>query len=107
MGGRMAELNGWMRARPIRVAFLIDRGKQADLGLDGIFADCYARWGGRFSLVVPCLDGDVDSDYWPWLEAFDPDLVYAYVDLQSKAILEVHERLAPADFIRHEGGPSP
>ena len=103
----MSELNGWMRARPIRVAFLVSGGEHGDLVLDGIFADCYARWGGRFSLVVPCLDGDINSDFWPWLEAFDPDIVYAYVDLQFNAILQVHERLAPADYIRHEQGPNP
>lgn len=57
------ELSGWMRTRPIRVAFLVEDGEHSQLMLDGIFADCYARWGGRFSLVVPCKDGRVVPEY--------------------------------------------
>ena len=45
---------GAVRPRPIRVAFLVQQGDNAQLALDGIFADCYYRWGGRFSLIVPC-----------------------------------------------------
>jgi len=31
--------------------------------------------GGRFSLIVPCLNGRIAPSYWPWLEAYDPDIV--------------------------------
>lgn len=95
------ESMGWARTRPIRIAFLVEPGPWADRILDSIFADGYARWGGRFSLIVPCADGQVVPDYWPWLEAFDPDVVYAYVELSSQAVLDIHERLVPADYIVH------
>jgi hypothetical protein len=50
------DLNGCLRPRPVRVAFLIEDGEHSLLALDGIFADCYGRWGGRFSLIVPIWD---------------------------------------------------
>ena len=75
------ELKGWVRPRPLRVAFLIGDDEHAGLALDGVFADCYNRWGGRFSLIVPCLSGQIAESYWPWLEAYDPDIVYSYVPL--------------------------
>ena len=50
---------GWIRPRPIRVAFLVQDGEHAQIALDGIFADCYYHWGGRFSLIVPCREGRI------------------------------------------------
>ena len=96
------ELNCWARPRPLRVAFLLEEGEHAGLALDGIFADCYNRWGGRFSLIVPCLRGRIAESYWPWLEAYDPDIVYSYVSLNRADILEVHERLSPANYSLHD-----
>lgn len=96
------ELSGWEKVRPARVAFFLETSENAHLILDAIFADCYGRWGGRFSLVVPCVDGRVMEAYWPWLETFDPDIVYSYVDLQPEAVLEIHERLVPADYVFHK-----
>ena len=80
----------------------MSEGEHAHITLDGIFADSYSRWGGRFSPVVLC-DGDkVPEQYWPWLEAYDPDIVYSYVPLSRDAILEVHERLCPSEFKLHQ-----
>jgi len=101
------ELKGWARPRPLRVAFLIEDGEHSDLALDGIFADCYGRWGGRFSLVVPCINGQIDPSYWPWLKAYDPDIVYSYVQLASAEVLRVHERLSPAKYEVHKLGREP
>ena len=101
-------MKGRVRSRPLRIAFLMAESEHAQLILDGIFADCYSRWGGRFSLIILC-DGDrIPESYWPWLEAFDPDIVYSYVPLSRNAILEVHERLCPSEFKLHwidEGNP--
>ena len=91
----------------MRVAFLLADGEHAALTLDGIFADCYNRWGGRFSLIVPCLNGRVSESYWPWLEAYDPDIIYSYVPLSRAAILEVHERISPALYSFHDLGREP
>lgn len=75
--------------------------------LDGIFADSYRRWGGRFSLIVPCINGRVSPAYWPWLEAYDPDIVYSYVPLSDEDVLEVHERISPSLYQEHDTGLTP
>lgn len=92
---------GNQRLRPIRIAFLVDPAPNSDLVLDGVFANCYSRWGGRFSLIVPCQEGEIVPAYWPWLLRFDPDVVYSYVRLGDAAVLEIHERIAPADYVLH------
>ncbi|MDR3525567.1 MAG: hypothetical protein P4L66_15865 [Acetobacteraceae bacterium] len=102
-----SDLTGCVRPRPIRVAFLVQEGKHAQLALDGIFADCYYRWGGRFSLIVPCDERRISQAYWPWLEAYDADIVYSYVPLDAEAILEIHERLSPSLYRFHELGREP
>lgn len=101
------ELKGWARPRPLRVAFLIEDGEHSSLALDGVFADCYNRWGGRFSLIAPCLNGRIAPAYWPWLEAYDPDIVYSDVPLSRADVLEVHERLSPAQYAFHKLAPEP
>jgi hypothetical protein len=97
-----AESRAWAKPRPLRVAFLIEDGEYAHLALDGIFADCYGRWGGRFSLIVPCVAGQIPLNYWPWLEAYDPDIVYSYVPLSQDVVLELHERLSLAQYLFHK-----
>jgi hypothetical protein len=69
---------------------LVEDGEHANLALDGVFADCYDRWGGRFSLIAPCLNGRIAPTYWSWLEAYDPDIVYSYVPLSRTDVLEEH-----------------
>lgn len=101
------ELKGALRPRPIRVVFLLQQGEQSDLILDAIFADCYSRWGGRFSLLVPCVNDSVPPQYWLWLEQYDPDIVYSYVELPPLAVAEIHERLNPAEYVRHRKGGEP
>jgi hypothetical protein len=86
----------------LRVAFLVEDGEHANIALAGVFADCYDRWGGRFSLIAPCLDGRIMPSFWPWLEAYDPDIVYSYVPLCRADVLEVHERLCPAQYAFHK-----
>ena len=94
-------MKGRVRSRPLRIAFLMAESEHAQLTLDGIFADCYSRWGGRFSPIILCDCDRVPELYWPWLEAYDPDIVYSYVALSRDAILEIHERLGPSEFKLH------
>jgi hypothetical protein len=89
------------------VAFLVQDGEHAATMLDGVFADCYSRWGGRFSLIVPCVAARIPPTYWPWLEANDPDLIYSYVALSDADVLEIHERLSPAQVYFYRPGPQP
>src|SRR3546814_13719989 len=76
----------------IRVAFLVQDGEQEHVALDGIFADCYRRWGGRFSLIGPCERHKVPDVYWPWLASYDPDVVYSYFHMDDGAVLQLHDR---------------
>ncbi len=87
--------------RPVRVAFLIQEDEHAHLALDGIFADCYRRWGGRFSLIVPCEQSTIPNSYWPWLKAYDPDIVYSYFHMADQTVLELHERVGPSVYEEH------
>ena len=96
------ECQGWIHPRPIRIAFLVEDGSNGQEILDGIFADCYSRWGGRFSLVVPCVNQQIVPEFWPWLEAFDADVIYSYVNLDQASILEIHDRLYPSECLFHE-----
>jgi hypothetical protein len=47
------------------------------------------------------------DNYWPWLEAYDPDIVYSYVPLVKADVLEVHERLSPSQYAFHKLGREP
>lgn len=73
----------------------------AHLALDGIFADCYRRWGGRFSLIIPCEQGAIPDAYWPWLTAYDPDIVYSYASMTEADVLQLHERVGPSIYEEH------
>jgi hypothetical protein len=53
------------------------------------------------------MEGQVVAGYWQWLEAFDPDIVYSYVNLAAEAVLEIHERLVPGDYVLHPSGNEP
>jgi hypothetical protein len=86
----------------MRLAFLIDENEHWAAMLDAIFAECYTRWGGRFSLLIPCERGEIRPAYIPWLKAYDPDIIYSYVDLTKEQIAEIHERFCPAFLTRHD-----
>jgi hypothetical protein len=92
----------FIRPRPIRVAFLVDEHEHWRPMLDAVFAESYGRWGGRFSLIVPCQAREVRPAYLPWLEAYDADIIYSYVDLTEEAVVSLHERLYPSFLMRHE-----
>lgn len=98
----MASGTALIRPRPIRVAFLVEEHEHWNAMLDAIFAEAYGRWGGRFSLVVPCENGNIRPAYVPWLEVYDPDIIYSYVDLAEPIVEGLHERFGPAFLVRHD-----
>jgi hypothetical protein len=97
----VAMTKAFVRPRPIRIAFLVDEHEHWREMLQGILANSYGRWGGRFSLIVPCENGKIRPAYLPWLEAYDPDLIYSYVDLSDATVERLHERLYPSSLVRH------
>lgn len=93
---------GFLRPRPIRVAFLVEDGEHAGVTLDAVFANCHTRWGGRYSLVMPCENGAPRPAWLPWLDVYDPDIIYAYTDLDEATVTKLHERFGPAFLTKHE-----
>jgi hypothetical protein len=90
-----------IRPRPIRVAFLIEEHEHWQPMLDAIFADCFDRWGGRFNLLVPRENGSIRGSYVRWLELYDPDIIYSYVDLSESEVALIHERFYPSFLVHH------
>jgi hypothetical protein len=90
-----------VRARAIRIAFLIERGETAAPTLDAIFAACYGMYGGRFALLVPVVEGLISEAYWDFLEATDPDIIYSYVEIDDAVERRIHERLCPSALVLH------
>lgn len=63
-------------ARPVRVAFIIEDGDGVHPLLDAAFSESFGRHGGRQSLVVPVVNGDIPAAYVRWLKIFDPDIAF-------------------------------
>jgi hypothetical protein len=70
--------------------------------LEAIFAECYGRWAGRHSLIVPCEGGNIRPAYLPWIETYDPDIIYSYVELSEAYLERLHEKLYPAFLVSHD-----
>lgn len=100
----MDQLQVLMRSRPVRIAFFVSVDEDAHPILDAVFRCAFSLWAGRFSLVVPCANGVPLASHVPWLKAFDPDLIYSYVDLSEKHELWIHEELYPSELIYHAIG---
>jgi hypothetical protein len=88
-------------ARPLRVAYLIDLTITNGQLLDAIFAECYGRWGGRRTLIVPATADGIDLQYERWLYFYDADIIYSYVHLNGAAVAGIHERYGPAHLKYH------
>ncbi len=70
--------------------------------LDAIFAESFGRWGGRFTLIIPCEKHAIRPAYVPWLRIYDPDIIYSYVDLGKATVEQLHEQFGPAFLVRHD-----
>ena len=90
------------RSRPIRVVFLVEENEHWQPMIAAIFSNCYSRWGGRFNLIVPCESSAPRPAFLPWIEAYDPDIIYSYVDLAENTIKSLQERITPSFLVRHE-----
>ena len=70
--------------------------------LDAVFAKSFARWGGRSTLIVPCENNAIRPAYIPWLQTYDADVIYSYVDLNESAVELLHEQYGPAFLVKHD-----
>ncbi|EGQ8730595.1 hypothetical protein H320_15415 [Vibrio parahaemolyticus 49] len=90
--------------RPVKVAFIVPLADDTTQWvLDGIFNEAYSRWGGVKSLLIPFSSDDFIPDrYLDWLERYDADFVYSYVDLTPDQINIINEKSLPIEMIKHE-----
>jgi hypothetical protein len=84
------------RARPIRVCYMLADGVDTSEILTYIFAECYARWRGVDTLIVPVIEGKIDDCYLAWLRFFDPDILYSYCDLSEELVAQIDRLCMPA-----------
>lgn len=92
-------------SRPVKVAFIVPivDDNVSQWILDGIFYEAYSRWGGAKSLIIPYSNGDFISDrYLDWLEQYDADFVYSYVDLTPDQINLINEKSLPIEMMKHQ-----
>lgn len=90
-------------ARPLRVAYFVDLEDCPSELLDAVFAECYSRWGGRRTLIVPVTsDKGVHEDYTEWLKLHDPDIIYSYSNLEKPIIQHIHEIYCPLYLRKHD-----
>lgn len=90
--------------RPVRVAYLLDRQTTSPEVLDAVFAECHSRWGGAWSLLVPCTGGELPEAYRPWLTEWDPDVICPLFSLAPGCGARLHEELYPA-LLTEAGSP--
>ncbi len=91
--------------RPVKVAFIVPlvEDKISHWILDGIFYEAYSRWGGAKSLIIPFnKDEFISAKYLDWLEVYDADIVYSYVDLTPEQIDTINKKSLPIEMTMHE-----
>ncbi|MVF24650.1 hypothetical protein EVC37_24065 [Methylocaldum sp. BRCS4] len=71
--------------------------------LDSVFYEAYTRWGGAYTLVVPISSQDFLADgYDEWLQYYDPDFLYTYVDIDQAFVQRIDRLCSPIAFLKHE-----
>lgn len=95
--------------RPIRIAYLIpfEETDSSHWIIDAVFCECYTRWSGARTLIVPTNSGRfLHEEYQFWLESYDPDFIYSYVRLEPELIGRINVLSCPIAFIEHKEGAS-
>jgi hypothetical protein len=91
--------------RPVKIAYLVahDESAETHMVLNGVFYEAYTRWGGAYTLVVPTSNQDFfDARYEEWLQYYDPDLLYTYVDIDQVFMRRIDRLCSPIAFLKHE-----
>ena len=91
--------------RPVKIAYLVahDESAKSHMVLNGVFYEAYTRWGGAYTLVVPISNQDFfDARYEEWLQHYDPDFLYTYVDIDQSFIQRIDRLCSPIAFLKHE-----
>jgi len=71
--------------------------------VDAVFYESYTRWAGAYTLIVPSSSkGFLDPAYEAWLEFFDPDFVYTYIELEEDLVKKIDRLCSPIAFLQHK-----
>lgn len=89
------------RARPRRIAFLVDPTECPPALLDALFESNYSIWGGRYNPIVPVVSGGITENYWKLLHFADPDIIYSYCEIPGDLIRRLDQELCPLEIRRH------
>ncbi len=91
--------------RPIKIAYLVpyEESSVNHMLVDALFHESYTRWAGAYTLIVPSSSkGFLDPAYESWLEFFDPDFVYTYVELEKDIVQKIDKLCCPIAILRHK-----
>lgn len=91
--------------RPIKVAYVVpyDETPVNHMILDAVFHESYTRWAGAYTLIIPADSTNfLHPEYKSWLEFFDPDFVYTYLDLDPSLVEKIDRSCSPIAFLRHK-----
>ena len=77
------------RARPKRLAYLIDAETTTAEHVDKLFAYSMAHWGGRLHAIIPVVQGEIADAWWKPLQLLDPDLIVTFCDLSSDLVCRI------------------
>lgn len=87
-----------VRARNLRLLFLVDAATPFDQMLD-LMSVVQKKWGGRFSPIIPVMEGVIGHRWKEYVRWFDPDFVYYNQGVESRVVYEFIEEMHfnPAD----------
>lgn len=94
-------LNAHVRPRPARIAYLIPE-KPSDTLLDVLIDECFSRWGGRRTPLIPTDGRTIVPAYWALLDLWDADIIYSYVKLADELEQRLYYMFAPSEIRLHD-----
>ncbi|MDP3049690.1 MAG: hypothetical protein Q8N12_09745 [Thermodesulfovibrionales bacterium] len=91
--------------RPVKIAYLVpyDESPTTHWILDAVFHESYTRWGGARTLIIPTNNSSfLSEEYDKWLQFYDPDFIYTYVDLEQSLIEKIAHSCCPIAFMSNK-----
>ena len=91
--------------RPIKIAYLVpyEETKNNHWIMDAAFYESYTRWGGARTLIILTNNSSfLSEEYDKWLQFYDPDFIYTYVDLKQPLTEKTDHACYPIALISHK-----
>ena len=91
--------------RPIKMAYIVPYAEieKNHWIIDSIFYKSYQQWAGTKTLIIPSEKSKfLNPKYEYWLQSYDPDFIYSYIDLHPNLIERISRLSCPINFIRHK-----